>query len=228
MAYGLHWEWRGFGTMPSPTREAITQLPTAFPDSRRDDDEYLWTVGLKSNIKYRPKDETLKFKRLVREHEDKRFQLWKEDEGEEHKFPLSPAIFAKLASELGLMLPLPSEPVDHDKAVSILKTSQPEVYPVAVSKVRRAYRWAQGSHKVLIELAEISAPEVVTSVQIEDDMGLTEKSPPQQIDEALAAVRAAKAAFRLGDGLVEVSYLNALEVWVRNKKLTELSLRRGV
>jgi len=90
MAFGKHWEWRGFGSPPPATLRTVESLPLKFPDLQAVTDLYLWVPGSPINVKLRMRD--LKFKRLLEVSGE--FERWLEDEAENYPFPLSPEVTA--------------------------------------------------------------------------------------------------------------------------------------
>jgi hypothetical protein len=100
MAFGRHWEWRGFGTIGRELRAAVESLPTKFPAAQELVDEYLWVPGSAINVKLRTGD--LKFKRLVAR--SGRLERWLEDPEENYALPIAPPVVQKLAEELRIRL----------------------------------------------------------------------------------------------------------------------------
>jgi hypothetical protein len=205
MAIGEHWEWRGFGSLSPAVRARIETLPLKFPEPQRITDEYFWLPGVRINVKLR-KDgalESLKFKRLL--ETSRGIEKWHERAEETYPFPLEPAVVEKLFLELGL--PPPGSPAparDAAEALLALRRLAPSVARVVVDKIRWQREWpgadpGGGPRRVIIEVAEISHPERITSVGIEDG--------------AVEAVEAARSALGLPAGLRTLSYLDALGVW---------------
>jgi len=79
VAYGLHWEWRGFGVVPAPVRERIERLEPQFDAPAKLRDEYLRIPGCRLNLKLRSGERpSLKFKRLRRFDPATGLELWEE------------------------------------------------------------------------------------------------------------------------------------------------------
>ena len=53
MAFGTHWEWRGFGLLSEALDKELRTLPALFPDSQVVTDRYLWSPGCGINFKLR-------------------------------------------------------------------------------------------------------------------------------------------------------------------------------
>src|SRR5215813_4873427 len=97
MAYGLHWEWRGFGTLTTDVRAQIEKLEAEFDAPERVTDEYLRIPGSRINVKLRSKGNgSLKFKRVRVTDGATGLELWEEKPEEEYAFPIS----SKAQSEL--------------------------------------------------------------------------------------------------------------------------------
>ena len=205
MAIGEHWEWRGFGSLSPGVRSRIEALPLKFPEPQRITDEYFWLPGVRINVKLRREGdiESLKFKRLL--EESRGIEKWHEDVAETYAFPLAPEVVGKLFRELGVPPPEPPAPArDAAEALLALRRLAPSVARVVVDKVRWQREWrgagpGGGRRRVIIEVAEISHPERITSVGVEDETG--------------EAVEAARADLGLPAGLRTLSYLDALGVW---------------
>jgi hypothetical protein len=209
MAFGKHWEWRGFGDLSSELRAKVEALPLKFPSSQDLTDEYLWVPGSPINVKLRLSD--LKFKRLV--ESSRGLELWLEDPNENYKFPLEKPVVEKLAKELGIVTPpVDGAPLDRDALLRLLDRSRPRVELVPVQKSRWQREWRDVSRRpagtedaVIVEVAEIFAPERTFSVGIEHPRA-----------ERVAAVR---DALGLARALRPISYLGALEVWARGGRV---------
>jgi hypothetical protein len=209
MAFGEHWEWRGFGGPPQGLRSAIESLPLLFPTSQDITDHYLWAPGSTVNVKLRLGD--LKFKRLLETAGG--LERWIEDEAENHPFPVAPDVLEKLAGALGISLgPLPASCPDRDALVRLLDAARPAVRRVSVSKTRWGRLWRGDTRggedegrQVIVEIAEISSPERISSIAIEH--------PSRE------RVAAARDALGLPGGLRRLSYLDAISLWARGETI---------
>jgi len=207
MAFGKHWEWRGFGKLSRELRARIEALPLKFEESQDLTDEYLWVPGSPINVKLRLSD--LKFKRLV--ESSRGLQLWLEDPAENYTLPLAAPVVKKLAAELGIVLPAVEQaPLARDELLRLLDQAKPRVRLVAVKKSRWQREWSEGLGRstgtgdaVTVEVAEILAPERTFSIGIEHPRA-----------ERVAAVR---DALGLAQAIRPLSYLGALEIWARGE-----------
>ncbi len=205
MAYGEHWEWRAFGPLSPDLLERILALPAIPPDPWQVTDRYLYTPGCTVNVKLRA--EELKLKRCL--GDDGELERWLEDPGEVFPCPLAPAALRQTAEALGVALARwPERPVDQAALLALLRQAQPAVQTVEVRKTRhlRALALPDAGSEVLVELAQISAPQAILSVALEHP-----QSEP---------VRRARA--RLGlhrTSLVPMSYLHALAWWAQGQPL---------
>ncbi|MGQ9592829.1 MAG: hypothetical protein ACUVYA_21325, partial [Planctomycetota bacterium] len=137
MAFGIHWEWRGFGPLAPEAASQVVSLPRKFPSAQRVVDEYLWVPGARANVKLRASD--LKLKRLL----DRRgaFELWEEDERENYAFPLGPEPLEKLCAELGASRPPPAALGDPRELLAWLERAAPGGRRVRVAKTRTQHDW---------------------------------------------------------------------------------------
>ena len=171
MAFGQHWEWRGFGPVDGKTLRLLKILPMKFPDAQVITDEYLWSPRCRTNVKLRLGD--LKLKRLVRVHRD--LELWLEDPDENYAFPIEHAPLLALFEALGVeSAPVPGHPLEREELLALLERHATEVRVVSVDKSRRQHEFAEAGAAgsggaVTVELAEIYAPERILSVGLEHE-----------------------------------------------------------
>jgi hypothetical protein len=208
MAFGKHWEWRGFGVLSRALRSRVESLPLKFDRPQDVNDEYLWVPGTTINVKVRFTD--LKFKRLLGSEQG--VERWLEDEAENLPFPLQQPVVAKLATELGVSLPrLLKASYGQKELLELLLRAQPAVQRVVVEKKRWQREWmtpeaqASGGGPVTVELAEIFSPQAITSVALEHP----EPGP----------VVAACDELGLGNEIKMLNYLQALSVWARGGRI---------
>ncbi len=219
MAFGRHWEWRGFGHVGGDLREALESLPAKFPTAQLITDEYLWAPRCRTNVKLRLGD--LKLKRLLRE--DRGLELWLEDSGENYPFPLGAEPLLALYEALGLQsAQVPGLPLEREELLALLDRQSSEVRVVAVRKSRRQFLFsvsgspgddtvadqaADAEAQVTVELAEIHAPEKILSVALEH--------------ETFEAVARARDALGLESGLRPLNYFQALGIWAEGGRVLE-------
>lgn len=223
MAYGLHWEWRGFGTLGATIGQRLADLPRLFPDDIEGVDSYYWYPGCDVNLKLREFGARpgVKLKRLRDIDAETGLELWLEDEREEFPFPLGPDAVALMADALGLELSPPPRSMGRCSLLTLLREARPDLVVVAVRKRRSLRRWRGGDREVLVEIAEIRSPERVTSVGIEDRAGLSGSPTAGQLDAAKSDLTAALQALDLPGALAPLSYLEAVGRWaVGGKVLT--------
>lgn len=202
MAFGQHWEWRGFGRVSDDLRARIEALDLRFDSGVATIDTYLWTPNGPANVKLRHGD--LKFKRLLESDGD--LQHWLEDEKELHPFPLNADVVEALAQALAITLPEGLQtPVGRNELVELLKNAHPPVQILLVEKYRRFFSLPTGTgDPVIVELTDIVRPELVSSVALEH----------ADID----AVRQGLAQLGLTDNtLCPLHYLEALSIWAADE-----------
>jgi hypothetical protein len=205
MAYGEHWEWRAFGLIPRDLYQRFLALPKALPDPWLVEDRYLYAPGCAANVKLRAGE--LKLKRCVARDGD--LERWLEDPAEVYPFPLAPAVVAGLATALGITLPgRPEQPLDQAELLALLRRAAPPVQEIVVRKTRhlRTVPLPGVDPDVLLELAEISAPQAIRSVALEHP-----QTDPVRRAGALLGLDAAL--------LTPMSYLHALARWAQGQPL---------
>jgi hypothetical protein len=208
MAYGEHWEWRAFGQVPDDLQQRILALPPALPDPWLVEDHYLYAPGSTANVKLRAGE--LKLKRFIARDGD--LERWLEDPAEVYHFPLAPAVVAETAAALAVTLPAwPEQALDQAEMLALLRRANPPVQEIVVRKIRylRTLPLPGVDPDVLLELAEINAPQAILSIALEHP----------QADP----VRLARAHLGLDQtSLAPMSYLRALSFWAQSQSLPTL------
>ena len=215
MAYGVHWEWRGFGAIDGAMEARILALPASALPERVVTDTYLWRPGLRDNVKIRSwaGGGSLKVKRQLDPGPGDGVSLWEESPDEDYGFPLSEAALDHVLAALGMAPPGPRVPASVHAADLLAWLALGERAPrcVEVRKRRRSFVYDAGPVPVLVELADIDRPERTRSVGIEDTAGLAVDGPPERMAGARRAVSEAAAA--LGAGLCVLTYPEAVDRW---------------
>jgi hypothetical protein len=205
MAYGEHWEWRAFGQIPDHLQQRIGALPPALPDPWQVEDHYLHAPGCTANVKLRAGE--LKLKRFIARDGD--LERWLEDPAEVYHFPLAPAVVAETAAALAVTLPAQPEPArDPAELLALLRQANPPVQEIVVRKVRhlRTLPLPDVDPGVLLELAEISAPQAILSIALEHPRA--------------GPVHLARTHLGLDQtSLAPMSYLRALSFWAQGQSL---------
>jgi hypothetical protein len=220
MAYGLHWEWRGFGELDEQVRDRITRLRSVNGWDRTIRDRYLWYPGCRSNVKLRSwgAREGLKFKRLIEEDGELGLQLWLERQEEDFLFPIEPQVVHQLGRLLQIELPLAAPLPRSDDLIDGLSRLSDQIRVVVVEKSRSTFAWQKREARVLVDLAEIHSPVATMSVGLENLPGIEEPASRAALGAARDSVAAARAELGLPGGLVTLSYLEALAQWVGNEE----------
>ena len=187
MAFGKHWEWRGFGRVSNDLRARIESLDLLFAPGQSLVDTYLWTPDGPANVKLRFGD--LKFKRLLDSDGD--FQYWQEDENEIYPFPLDADVMSALEQALAITLPGDQRlPVGRDELMEMLKSAVPPAQILYVEKVRRFFSLpAADGEPVIVELTDILRPERIGSVALEH-------TNIEAVRQALTQLRLTSSALR--------------------------------
>ena len=219
MAFGMHWEWRGFGSVSEAFFERYGSLAYGYGPLKVED-IYLWTSGLKVNLKIREGEEGgLKFKRPF--GRDGCFQRWVERPGDLYPLPLQRQGWEVLAAELadaGLVLgPYPEEAPDHDQLLFLLERTGCQ--SVLVVKDRGG-RWWQGPNgRVLVEWSLVQKPQILLSVSLESE-DLSAEGNELTDGQARADLQAAIAEFDLDhESLVSMNYMDVLAMWLNGRQI---------
>jgi hypothetical protein len=218
MSYGLHWEWRGFGRLDPSARKRIEQLPR-WNVASEVVDCYVWWPGLAVNLKLRQwgGGESLKLKRLWRRDETLDVELWEERPEEEYLLPIAPEALDSIFAELGWGHVNVDSPADRLVLEDLLVHAAPGVRLIEVAKHRQTFATSVGHLPVRIELADITVPESLTSIGIEDHGGLGERSSGEELQRGCDAVCTVRDELDLN--LESRSYLDALAFWARGTRL---------
>ncbi len=219
MAAGLHWEWRGFGQENSEVSQRIQALPKAFSKPAKFIDKYLWIPDCSINVKLRQGVQSgLKFKRF---HSSQGLiELWEERPDELYSLPLSDNIVSKIGQELGIQFlsDIPSEIGSEEALIELLNSTQPKVQLITVEKLRVAHIHKVEIDgqviKVIVELAQITQPEEILSIGVEETSHLSSDSSAREMDVARRAVQKTLDDLQLPADFDSVSYLTQLGRWV--------------
>lgn len=218
MAYGMHWEWRGFGSISSRFARSFLLLPD-FYDTHDVIDHYVWIPGLEVNAKFRKGMESgLKIKRLKQKDGD--FEVWLEDEDELFEFPLEPEAWeslAELLATVNISIPdYPSTPPDRETTSTILENAGCEMLTVKKQRETRILEKTEGS--VLIEWTAIQSPQALNSIGLEtwsdrEDADMTDAQSLDLIKEAFALLNINE------ESLQPMNYLDAVKCWANDNKI---------
>jgi hypothetical protein len=209
MAFGEHWEWRAFGQPPHDLLERILLIPPVLPDPWQVEDVYLYAPGCAANVKLRAGE--LKLKRFVARDGD--LERWLEDPAEVYPFPLAPAVVVETAAALAVTLPVrPAQALDQQELLALLIQAAPSVQVIIVRKTRhlRTLPLPAVDPNVLVELAEISAPQTIFSIALEHPQA-------EPVCRARVQLELNQAS------LTPMSYLDALARWAQGQPLPTLS-----
>jgi len=220
MAYGLHWEWRGFGEPSANIRAQVEALKPLRQGTAELVDRYLWLPGCDINVKLRflYGSESLKFKRMVEKDDRLELQLWMEKAEEDYVFPLERKAVEELSRAVGVDLPTEEDIANIEELVRLLRASTDVVQIVTVRKTRRSYVWTSDDMAALVDLGDISSPEQTVTIGIEDLAGLNEFSSREKVIAARDTVAIARADMSLPGELETSSYLQMLTSWVGKQR----------
>ena len=215
MAYGVHWEWRGFGDIAGEMEARILGLRPSAVAERTVTDTYLWYPGLGSNVKIRAWEGggSLKVKRLLDPGDDPGPSLWLESPAEDYDFPLRATALEGALAALGVdpRTPHPPTPLPGADFLAWLIDIPGALRTVEVRKRRRSFVWDASAVPVLVELAEIERPEPIRSIGVEDMADLAPEAPSERMTVARSSV--SEVATALGRGLSVLTYPQAVAIW---------------
>jgi hypothetical protein len=178
-------------------------------------DEYLWVPGIRVNVKLRKGiEDGLKIKRL--EQRDSGLELWYEKSEDLYPFDkLNATTLGALARVLSVDLPpIEPGPYDREKTLALLAMAHPSPRVVKVEKLRQTRKLRRAEFVAKVEIAEITHPEVTSSVGIENDTDLGPQATDREIASARGSIVLAIDALSLRDEELKVmGYLEALEQW---------------
>jgi hypothetical protein len=206
MAYGEHWEWRSFGAVEPDLRRRLLALQPAAPDPWQVEDVYLHAPGCAANVKLRGGE--LKLKRFLARDGD--LERWLEDPAEVWPLPLTTEVAALAAAALGVAAPgLPGQVLDQETLLEWLGRAAPPVQSIAVRKTRhlRFLSLPGVAPDVLLELADIAAPQAIASLALEHPA-----AEPVHRAGALLGLHAAT--------LTPMNYMQALDLWASGRLIS--------
>jgi hypothetical protein len=196
----------------------VLDLDALFPEPPRMTDEYLWVPDRPVNVKLRSGGNgSVKFKWLERSAADA-IELWIEREQEEYHFPISPEVAVKIGQALSVTVSPPPEALTRHQLLDLLRRSDPRIQIVVVDK-SRTMRIAETRYgRVLIELTDITRPEVIGSVSVEDGSRLSPDASEAELAIARLAVAAAVGELPLAT-VKPMNYVTAIGIWVRGASI---------
>lgn len=219
MAFGLHWEWRGFGGIDSKFAERYSKLNKVISEYSVVDC-YLYAPGLETNIKIRKGAENgLKFKRPGKVMGN--YEQWLEDENEIFDFPLSKKAQKLLmesfkSTELNYKGSFPRRISNEEHTISWLKDIGCRV--IEVQKKREIRKWISPEGSVLIEWTCLFKPQPIISVSLES--GSFDNPESQIALEYLDILKSAYQDFGLNEKpLCTMNYLEAVAIWAKSNKI---------
>lgn len=217
MALGLHWEWRGFGSVSGAFAQRYSKLEP-FLEPQSIEDTYLWIPGISVNAKFRNGLEgSLKLKRL--KCKDRSLEQWFENPLELFNFPLDAKSWNALQTVLAEAgLEIPDDPLPAPNRYSVLRYLQKiGCRTVKVSKRRESKIWQGSSGNIKVEWASISAPQACLSIgleTVESNLAAGSFSDDRQKEHLYRAIK------ELGLGkepLKVMNYMDVVNIWAQGK-----------
>ncbi|MGK7369222.1 MAG: hypothetical protein ACNS64_03315 [Candidatus Halalkalibacterium sp. M3_1C_030] len=219
MAFGLHWEWRGFGGVNSSFADRFSKLDTLVSEYAVED-YYIYVPGLETNLKIRKGDKNnLKFKRPGKFKNN--FEQWKELENEFFEFPIP------LRAQNLLVEFLKSTAIDRtcsippaiettDDYLRWLKEIGCQI--IEVRKAREIKEWSNAEGSVMIEWTGIYNPQSIISISLESEP--FEPSESQKEAKTLDLLKSVHNELELNEmPLRPKNYLEAVTIWANSNKI---------
>jgi hypothetical protein len=217
MALGLHWEWRGFGSVSGAFAQCYANLDP-FLELQSIEDTYLWIPGISVNAKFRKGVAGgLKLKRLKsKEHS---LEQWFENPAELFDFPLNTKSWSALQTVLAEAdLELPDDPLPAANRSSVLRCLQKiGCRTVNVSKRRESKIWQGSSGKIKVEWVCITTPQICNSIGLET---VPSNSAGGSICDDSQKELLSRAIRELGlekEPLKVMNYMDVVQIWAKGK-----------
>jgi hypothetical protein len=215
MAFGTHWEWRGFGDVSDPFTDRYGRLNYQYGPQELQD-IYIWIPESDLNLKVRAgAGGGLKFKRLI--GKDGRLEQWSEEPADLFDFPLQEPAWQALAGELAkanlALGSYPEHPPGREQLLATLEKAGCKTIPVSK---QRGGRWWQGPNgRVLVEWTAIHKPQPILTISLESQDTAVEDDRLTD-EQAKADILAARAALRLDSRPLQImNYMDALSIWAQ-------------
>jgi hypothetical protein len=209
------WEWRAFGVIDTNSLHLISNLPKRYDRSGNLKDDYLWLPECSVNVKLR--DEGIRLKRLLSATPDGSIKQWIT---EAYDFPISIDLFNMILSDFKIKLPhkeseeIEKEIQNRHQLLSILQFASETFQVITVDKHREQYLWPLHDRntgakvEVMIEVANIHSPELLTSISIEH----------QDLDKVEIVLKSLRLPSK---SLYVLSYLDCLQCWAYGKNCSK-------
>jgi hypothetical protein len=200
MAFGRHWEWRGFGSGRESICARVVEFPAIFPEAQEITDRYLWVADSALNVKLRLGRFKLK-RPLGRECG---IEQWLEDPAEDFAFPLRADVLRDVAAAFGMSetSAIPETIASDAELVALFRE---RVRVVEVAKRRSQHRIPHSD--IVVEHAQIGSPERCVSIGIEHE----------DRDAVLDALK----ELGLPGELRTLNYIDALTIWARGERILD-------
>ncbi|MGD8900163.1 MAG: hypothetical protein PVF39_08795 [Desulfobacterales bacterium] len=217
MALGLHWEWRGFGSVSGGFAQRYSNLDP-FLESQSIEDTYLWIPGIAVNAKFRKGVEGgLKLKRL--KSKDHSLEQWFENPAELFDFPLDTTSWNTLQTVMAEAgLEITNDPPPAANRASVLRYLQKiGCRTVSVSKLRESKIWQDSSGKIKVEWVCITTPQICISIGLET---VPSGSAGDSFSDDCHKKLLYKAIQELGvekEPLKVMNYMDVVNIWAEGK-----------
>jgi hypothetical protein len=220
MAFGTHWEWRGFGAVSSRFASRFCALAPQ-REVHYIEDLYLWIPGLDVNVKLRKgAEEGLKFKRKI--GADGRLDLWSESPQDVFAFPLGKGAWELLSrttrtADLNLP-PYAATSAGREQVLTILEERGCKLVPV--QKWREGRLWRGTTGPVIVEWTCILGPQLMTTIGIEsqlDNQGIEGQASRQASEDIREAIQELGLA---DEPLIAMNFMTAVAVWAAGRQIT--------
>lgn len=214
----MQWEWRVFGSIPAEFGQVFDELPLA-RTWQQVRDAYFLLPTIDLNLKLRSgAEDGLKLKRCLRRADE--LELWTDRLDDLWLMPMRREELDALAADIGLELaPRERDWLDRLDLLDLLSQANPRAPVVIVDKYRTTHRLWEDEGAVLVEVVEISRPQRIQSIAIQNAFDLADE-PEETIEAARETVQRAIRALGCEHGRWQAcSYVEALRAWERGEEI---------
>ncbi len=219
MAFGSHWEWRGFGAVSSKFASRYSELVVQ-REPHYLEDLYIWVPGLEANVKVRSgTEEGLKIKQ--KKSKDGRLEHWDEYPENVFNFPLKKsgrlALHRILATANLRLSPSLPDLASLEQTVTALLAAG--CHSVSVQKWREGRLWPGPEGLVIVEWTCIHSPQAIISIGLENIPVIPDSGETGEIRAKNDILAAIEELALDEEPLKEMNYIDAVKVWASGEQI---------
>ena len=214
----MQWEWRAFGRISDEFEQRFEALPMARSWQQVRDAYFLlpnsdWNLKLRNGA-----EDGLKLKRRLRIDGD--LELWTDSLDDLWLMPMRAEELAALGNDIGLALPLHGHAwLDRIQLLDLLSQSTPKAPIVVVDKMRTTHRMWDGGGAVLVEVVEITRPERLQSIAVQNAIDLDDEDEATVQQARQTVARAIEELGLTSGNWKTCAYVDALTTWQQGREL---------